>query len=110
VRVERDIDAQFRPLEGERPRDQAVGERSHLDILPGESLSRPRFLDNASVSARAKRGSDVDMDSWHRCRFGLLVSWIVAGNDRTRTLTGIRTSWTRRSGRQFTSTRRRGIY
>jgi len=36
------------------------------------------------------------MDDRHRCRFGrLLVSRIVAGNDRTRTLTRILTSWTR---------------
>ena len=51
---------------------------------------------------------------WQKCRFGrLLVSRIVAGNDRTRTLTGILTSWSRGSGRrsggQFTSTRWRGI-
>ena len=51
---------------------------------------------------------------WQRCRFGrLLVSRIVAGNDRPRTLTGILTSWSRGSGRrsggQFTSTRWRGI-
>src|SRR6266481_8449542 len=51
---------------------------------------------------------------WQKRRFGrLLVSRIVAGNDRTRTLTGILTSWSRgsgsRSGGQFTSTRWRGI-
>jgi hypothetical protein len=51
---------------------------------------------------------------WQRCRFGrLLVSRIVAGNDRPRTLTGILTSWSRESGRrsggQFTSTWWRGI-
>jgi hypothetical protein len=51
---------------------------------------------------------------WQRRRFGrLLVSRIVARNDRTRTLTGILTSWSRggvrRSGGEFTSTRWRGI-
>ena len=60
------------------------------------------------------RAVDVDMDNRQRCRFGrLLVSRIVAGNDRSRTLTGILTSWRRGSGRrssgQFTRTRRRGI-
>ena len=62
---------------------------------------------------------------WFEGRFGesytplsctarqLLVSRIVAGNDRTRTLTGILISWSRGSGRrsggQFASTRWRGI-
>ena len=51
---------------------------------------------------------------WQRCRFGrLLVSRIVAGNDRARTLTGILTRWPRGSGRRtggrFTSTRWRGV-
>jgi hypothetical protein len=51
---------------------------------------------------------------WERCRIGrLLVSRIVAGNDRARTLTGILTRRPRGSGRRsggrFTSTRWRGI-
>jgi hypothetical protein len=59
--------------------------------------------------------------SRHRIRLGietaplgwLLVSRIVAGNDRARTLTGILTSWSRGRGRGssggFSNTRRRGI-
>ena len=51
---------------------------------------------------------------WQKCRFGrLLVSRIIAGDDRARMLTGILTRWSRGSGRrsggQFTSTRWRGI-
>jgi len=47
---------------------------------------------------------------WQRCRFGrLLVSRIVAGNDRTRTLAEILTRTSCGSGREFTSTWWRGI-
>ena len=47
---------------------------------------------------------------WQRCRFGrLLVSRIIAGDDRTRTLIGVLTRWSRgkrrSSGREFTTTR-----
>jgi hypothetical protein len=62
------------------------------------------------VSARiSKPWPSLCEPRWHRCRFRrLLVSWIVAGNDRERTLTGILTRWSRGSGRrsegQFTST------
>ena len=63
------------------------------------------------VSARiSKPWSSLCEPRWQR---RLLVSRIVAGNDRTRTLTVILTRWSRgsdrRSGGQFTSTRRRRI-
>jgi hypothetical protein len=67
------------------------------------------------VSARiSKPWSSLCEPRWQRCRFRrLLVSRIVAGNNRTRTLTGILTRWSRGSGRrsggQFTSTQRHRI-
>jgi hypothetical protein len=78
---------------------QSVADRPHRD---------PELVHLRAVDV------DMDMDNRHRCRFGrLLVSRIVAGNDRARTLTGILTRWSRgigrRSGGQFTSARWRGI-
>ena len=95
--------------------DGVRGRRSEM----ARAAASERFLTTSgkwlgSVIILQPWSSSLCEPRWQRCRFGrLLVSRIIAGNDRARTLTGILTSWSRGSGRrsggQFTSTRWRGI-
>jgi hypothetical protein len=102
-----------------------VAHAGDLMGVPG-GLSRPSGVGSPVAAAAAtdatKSGSKpgriprvpVAKNSNCAFRFGrLLVSGIVALNDRPRTLTGILTGWSRGSGRrsggQFTSARWRGI-
>jgi hypothetical protein len=82
---------------------------STLDVGTRRSEMLVQRLRSSSLAASGKwLGSGIILQSWssslceprwQRCRFGrLLVSRIVARNDRTRTLTGILTSWSRGSG------------
>ena len=91
--------------EGCRRRDRNAGAAAPQRF----STKIGKWLDIA-LSVLTAVASVLCEPGWQRCRFGwLLVSWIIAGDDRTRRLTDILTSWSRgngrRSGREFTATR-----
>src|SRR6266446_4779590 len=82
---------------------------STLDGVVEGAAASERFLTTSgkwpgSVIILQPWSSSLCEPRWQKRRFGrLLVSRTVGGNDRTRTLTGILTSWSRGSGRRSAS-------